>query len=67
MGWAARLNPRSLSGGKAPTEVYHALLSRFAEFSKSRAEFDAYCESANLTESERAYLAQFLPPALRES
>ncbi len=64
MGWASRSNPRSLDGCLSERTVLNARLIRFAEFFATRAEYEAYLETAKVTPEECAYLESLLPARL---
>ena len=64
MGWASRINPRSLDSGATEREALEARVRRFCEFFQTREEFDDYLLGRNVTDSERAYLESMLPMRL---
>lgn len=66
MGYSARANPRSFDG-KAGLErdVMMARLTRFAAFFATREQYEAYLETAGVTDTERGFLETVLPYALR--
>lgn len=63
MGWAARANPRSTEG-RSPMDADIAQIRQFVSQFRTRAAFEAYCERAELTASERIYLETLLPAHL---
>jgi hypothetical protein len=57
MGYAARLNPRSIEGGKPGQSVAFARVLRGVQFwYPNRAGFDAWLDTKTLTEDQRAQL-----------
>lgn len=64
MGWASRANPCS-PDGKAEYDAAEAQMRQFVSQFRTRETFEAYCDRADLTTSERIYLETLLPPHLR--
>ena len=63
MGWAARANPRSAEGGSEMDADIAQIRQFLAQF-RTRAAFEAYCDRANVTPSERIYLETLIPAHL---
>jgi hypothetical protein len=63
MGWAAKANPRS-TDGKTERDATIAQIRDFLTQFTTRERFEAYCDTAHLTASERVYLETLLPAHL---
>lgn len=65
MGYAARLNPRSVEGGTTTADALQARLARFCAFFATRADYEGYLEGRGITDAERATLEALLPAHLK--
>ena len=65
MGWASRLNPRSLDGAVDERAVLNARIDRMFEAFATRADYEYYLQRAKIDPTEWAYLESRLPDRLK--